>query len=548
MKKISIEPLGESALVTTGTPLLAALLAKELNVKMSCGGKGICSTCHVRVSEGMDQLSPIGTNERRTLSLVADSTPESRLACQTSVYGDGVTVRVPEGMYIEKADDLLSLLGTLALENILHPITGAVLIPKSKFITRTLLEQSRSLEQEVKRLREEGSGSSVADSTSQVSFTASSIAARPILTGTTQFLVRATAETKTASSTPSSTIYNSATVVTPPPSAQPRSGMPPTDLISTSLTRIEPPKWIPSVAHTQLVHTRPIRNLPSPSQEVTAVHAGAQVDKYLLLECVGKGGTGVVYRALHTKLKTLVAVKFLRADLGATDNAALERLALEAQLLAQLNHQNVVRVLDFEDHPTRPYVVMEFVDGLSASDLIKQSGRVAAGRAVEIALQTACGLEAARQLGIVHRDVKPGNILVPRTGGCKLVDLGLATMSRPDLSARSGERPLAQLEGTVGYMSPESLTGELGDHRSDIYSLGATLFHLITGRLPFVGRSAAEVILQHLKKPPPDLHDFAPEIAPALSTVIRTMMAKSPRDRYQEYSELRQDLLEYQQN
>jgi ferredoxin len=114
MKKLLLQPLGETALVTTGTPLLAALLAKDMSVLMSCGGKGICSTCHVKVCEGMEDLSPMQPKERRTLSLVADTTPESRLACQAQVYGDGIVVRVPDGMYIEKADDLLALLGTPA--------------------------------------------------------------------------------------------------------------------------------------------------------------------------------------------------------------------------------------------------------------------------------------------------------------------------------------------------------------------------------------------------------------------------------------------------
>jgi serine/threonine protein kinase len=200
----------------------------------------------------------------------------------------------------------------------------------------------------------------------------------------------------------------------------------------------------------------------------------------------------------------------------------------------------VVRVLDFEDHPTRPYVVMEFVDGLTAADLIRQSGRLAPARAVEVALDVTAALTAAHAIGMIHRDVKPGNVLVTRAGGSKLVDLGLATLARPEADAAdAGSEPP---EGTIGYMSPEALTGAPCDHRSDIYSLGATLFHLAAGRLPFAGRSAAEVILKHLRQPPPALHESVPGVPPQLSAVIQAMMAKDPAGRYQTYEDLRSDL------
>ncbi len=546
MKKLTIQPIGESALVTTGAPLLSALLAKDLKILMSCGGKGICSTCHVRIRCGMDQLSPISPKERRTLALVADSGPDSRLACQTAVYGDGVEVVVPEGMYIEKADDLLSLLGTRAPENILHPITGVILIPKGKIITRTMLEQSRSLEQEVKRLRESNSDSTHSNLCQRPSFTASGVSIRPNLSGTTQFLHRTTLDSRLlGTSTPPPQLPQPF-----PPTSGPSPGMP-------SNTRSVPPSTTPtqnlfgaSVVPTTGSETRnsapPIpasrAEVPAPPAPATPFQPGSQIDKYLLLEMVGKGGAGVVYRALHTKLKTLVAVKFLRTDSGEVSPASLERLAQEAQLLAQLSHPNIVRVLDFEDHPTRPYVVMEFVDGLTAADLIKQSGRVASPRALQIVLDVIAGLEAAYKMGIIHRDVKPGNILVSRDGTCKLVDLGLATLHQPALNANASDRTSGPIAGTVGYIAPEVLNGGIGDHRADIYSLGATIFHLIAGRLPFLGRSTAEVVFKHLQQPPPILHELVPDAPHELSTIIQTMMAKSPTDRYQDYSDLREEL------
>lgn len=524
MKKIALEPLGDSALVATGAPVLSALLAKDLKVLMSCGGKGICSTCHVRVCDGMDQLSPIGTKERRTLALVADATPESRLACQATVYGDGVTVTVPAGMYIERAEDLLGLLGTRAPENVLHPVNGAILIPKGKLITRTLLEQSRNLEQEVRHLKGGDSKLGTGPGEARPAFTASGIAARRAPSSqTTHAITRASVETKSNPGGASKPL--AAPVHTPPPARPVETG--------TSRTNVAP--FARASVGTSIVPVQPIA--PAATVVATpppvAVHAGAQVGKYLLLEQVGKGGAGVVYRALHTTLKTLVAVKFLRTDTH--DEGGRERLAREAQLLAQMSHPNVVRVLDFEDHPERPYVVMEFVDGLTAADLIAQSGRLAPGRAVEVALDVAAGLSAAHALGIVHRDVKPGNVLVARSGGSKLVDLGLATRARLDTADGPSS---GAIEGTVGYMSPEALSAGPTDHRADIYSLGATLFHLAAGRLPFVGNSLTAVMMKHLHQPPPVLHELVPEAPAQLSALIQTMMAKVPGQRFQTYADL----------
>lgn len=521
MKKVAIEPVGGSALVTTGTSLLSVLLEKDMQVLMACGGKGICSTCHVKVCGGMDQLSPMGARERRTLSLVADTTPESRLACQTSVHGEGVVIRVPEGMYIERAEDLLSLLGKPATENILHPVTGAILIPRGKMITRTLLEQSRSIEQELKKLREsETNNSPPADSGRHANFTASGLSTRPNFSSAVQVTSR------------SSRV------------------LPPVQEKSASGTRT--PVSVPAVSTDSLVpaNSQQVSQISSSSTlgvtpaPVVAIQPGVTVDKYLLLECVGKGGAGVVYRALHTKLKNLVAVKFLRPDQQASDHGALHRLAREAQFLAQLNHPNVVRVIDFEDHPTRPYVVMEFVDGLTVSDLIKQSGRISPLRSIEIILDVAAGLEAAWKLEIVHRDVKPGNILVARDGRSKLVDLGLATISAPTSPSNARGAELSQVEGTAGYISPEAINRANVDHRSDIYSLGATLFHMLTGRLPFEGRSPYEVMMKHLQQPPPTLNKLVPGIPPHLSEIIQVTLAKDPAMRHQTYEDLRAELQE----
>ncbi len=568
MKKVALQPLADSTLVETGGTLLSGLLRKDLNVLMACGGKGLCSTCHVWVKRGGENLSPVADRERRTLSLVADARPESRLACQCRVHGEGVEVEVPKGMYIESADDLVALLGTRAEVNILHPVTAAVLIAKGKLITRTMLEQSRGVAQDLQRAR---AGGAETDTGSQRVFLASGVGTRPVFTTTTHHASRTVYEpgresgaipvppSRQGPSNPPSTTFRRPNDQHPPsesnPLARPGTATNPVLHLSTAVgnpaartpgggdpaaglsTSVVPPLAPPPDAPPARV-AGGTRSVPVPLQP------GSQIGKYLLIECIGKGGAGVVYRALHTKLKTPVAVKFLRPEVLAGDPDALGRFTHEAQLLAQLIHPNVVRVLDYEDEPTRPYVVMEYVDGLSAADLLKQCGRVAPERATGITLDVIDGLDAARKIGVVHRDVKPGNVLLPREGPSKLVDLGLAVVARSDTSGGvPSPSQSAPVEGTVGYMPPEQALGSTVDHRSDQYSLGCTLYHLVTGQLPFAGRSVPEVIMAHLRKPPTPPHEVAPGIPPALSRVILTMLEKSASDRYQDYATLRAELL-----
>lgn len=152
-KELTFQPINESLMVPTNSDVLQALLAKDLNVLMACGGKGICATCHVKIREGAEQLTPRTSREERTLSFITGVEPRSRLACQCRVLGDGVVVELPEGMYLERVEDLMSLLGTRAEKNILHPINGSTLIAKGKIITRSRLEELRNLNAEVADLR-----------------------------------------------------------------------------------------------------------------------------------------------------------------------------------------------------------------------------------------------------------------------------------------------------------------------------------------------------------------------------------------------------------
>jgi serine/threonine protein kinase len=236
-------------------------------------------------------------------------------------------------------------------------------------------------------------------------------------------------------------------------------------------------------------------------------------------------------------LKSIVAMKFLKPSSPGGTGALLERFGNEARLLAQLNHPNVVRVLDFEDNSTLPYVVMEFVDGSSASELLKQQGRLPLAKVLSILSQATRGLMAALHLGIIHRDVKPANILVDKLGIAKLVDLGLAVQMQSDDGTELGKGRGA--EGTAGYMSPEQLQdGSSIDHRSDIYSLGVTFYHLLTGRLPFTGSNRNEVFFKHMTATPTAPHEICPDVPVEVSQIILKMMEKHPLDRPQTYEEV----------
>lgn len=264
-----------------------------------------------------------------------------------------------------------------------------------------------------------------------------------------------------------------------------------------------------------------------------SLQIGAVLGRYRLLNRLGTGGAGVVFRAVNTKLDMPVAVKVLHES--AQNRNKLEELRAEARLLAQINHPNVVRVFDFEDDHSIPYLVMEYVEGLNLNDVLKQRGPLNWRDAVSICLQAAEGLRAASKMGIVHRDIKPGNILLTDEGVAKVTDLGLGRfLSVTDDSAQRGT-----FVGTVSYMAPEqALCVPNLDCRADMYALGATLYHLLTGKPPFTGTSAAKVLLEHQKSAvvPPDQH--VPGLPAAVSGLVVRLLAKSPTNRFPDYNGL----------
>lgn len=537
MKSVMLEPIHESSTVQTGTFLLKALLAKECSVLMSCNGNGLCATCHVHVREGMQQLSPMTDRERRTLSVISGTDSRSRLACQCRIMGDGVSVELPRGMYIEKAEDLLSLLGTRATDNILHPINGSILIVKGKIITRARIEELAHLREDVRK---------------------------------TQGPEHSTSSRKAAAfSAPVGQTPPTPPVALPPASrslpvpAKPVPQMP-TDGPSSDAIRKADPSLVPFASEETVPDMRLVE---VPDDEMDSVELfcrsanpttfktivgsngsrnknlplepGTVLGKCVLMEVIGQGGSGTVYRALHKSLNIPVAVKVLRLSNTSEDQQYRERLMAEARLLAQLNHQHVIRVWDVEDHPVTPWLVLELVEGTTLELLIRQSGRIMPDRAVKLMRQIASGLSAAWEIGIVHRDVKPANVLLTREGKARLADLGLARVVARDQPGNSGAPLNDVAEGTAAYMSPEQAdVDNVVDHRSDMYSLGATFYHAVTGSVPFPGRNWMDVLMKHASQPIIPPHQIVPGLPTTISCIIGRMMAKKPMDRYARWEDL----------
>lgn len=285
--------------------------------------------------------------------------------------------------------------------------------------------------------------------------------------------------------------------------------------------------------------------LALPKCAVRRVAVGDRLGKCLLTEALGRGGSCAVFRALHQGLNIAVAVKVLQPEGGEFPRRAYEQLRSEARLLAQLNHPHIVRALDFEDDPALPYLVLEIVEGPSLSDVIMQSGRLSFERACQVIGDIVEALAALWVLGAVHRDVKPGNILLTRAGAARLADLGTAVLlPDPETTTVANVETLdEEVAGTAAYLAPEQfLAPATVDHRADVYALGATFYEAVTGRLPFEGRSRAELLMKHAREQPAPPHQLVPELGAKVSEIILTMMAKDPDDRYQSAPELREAL------
>jgi hypothetical protein len=262
-----------------------------------------------------------------------------------------------------------------------------------------------------------------------------------------------------------------------------------------------------------------------------AMRARRIFNNFELVELIGEGGMGSVFKAYDHNLGRMVALKVLRREMSAREDERT-KLEQEARITASVNHPHVVRVYSFGEADGQFYLAMELVEKGSLDDLMSVQTRVSEVQVLEIGLQIAQGLEAASEKGLIHRDVKPGNILFSDAHTTKIVDFGLARVLEEEAEARG------EIWGTPYYIAPERLNYEPEDFRSDIYSLGGTLFHAIAGRPPFEAESASLVALKQIKSQPVSLEAFAPDVTPETAYVINRMLEKNPDDRYASYAEL----------
>ncbi|HET7668425.1 MAG TPA: Stk1 family PASTA domain-containing Ser/Thr kinase [Mycobacterium sp.] len=265
-------------------------------------------------------------------------------------------------------------------------------------------------------------------------------------------------------------------------------------------------------------------------------------DRYELGEILGFGGMSEVHLARDLRLHRDVAIKVLRADL-ARDPSFYLRFRREAQNAAALNHPAIVAVYDTGEAETTngplPYIVMEYVDGVTLRDIVHTEGPMPAKRAIEVIADACQALNFSHQHGIIHRDVKPANIMISKIGAVKVMDFGIARA----LADANSVTQTAAVIGTAQYLSPEQARGEKVDARSDVYSLGCVLYEILTGEPPFIGDSPVAVAYQHVREDPIPPSQRHKDISPELDAVVLKALAKNPDNRYQSAAEMRADLV-----
>ncbi|KWV34514.1 Stk1 family PASTA domain-containing Ser/Thr kinase [Micromonospora rifamycinica] len=266
--------------------------------------------------------------------------------------------------------------------------------------------------------------------------------------------------------------------------------------------------------------------------------------RYQVGELLGYGGMAEVHRGRDLRLGRDVAIKMLRTDL-ARDATFQMRFRREAQNAASLNHPAIVAVYDTGEETaptgeTLPFIVMEFVNGRTLKEVLGVEGRLQPRRALEICADMCAALEFSHRHGIIHRDIKPGNVMLTQTGQVKVMDFGIAR------ALASGATTMTQTSAVIGtaqYLSPEQARGEAVDARSDVYAAGCVLFELVCGHPPFVGDSPVSVAYQHVREAPPTPSDINPDVTPAIDAIVLKALSKNPLNRYQSAGEMRADLL-----
>ena len=261
-------------------------------------------------------------------------------------------------------------------------------------------------------------------------------------------------------------------------------------------------------------------------------------ERYRLEEKIGSGGMSSVYRAFDPMLERWVAIKLMHRDIS-NDPDQLERFRREARAVAQLNHPHVVTVIDAGEDDGAPYIVFEYVEGETLKERIRRLGRLPVSEAVAYAIEIGRALESAHANRLVHRDVKPQNVLIDRDGRAKVTDFGIAR----SLEAQ-GLTATGRVLGTTDYVSPEQALGHEVTGQSDIYSLGIVLYEMLTGETPFKADTQVAVAMKHVRDPLPDVQRRRPEISAALAAVVERSTAKETQNRYPSVSQMVHDLEE----
>ena len=259
-------------------------------------------------------------------------------------------------------------------------------------------------------------------------------------------------------------------------------------------------------------------------------------DRYQIIKSIGEGGMANVYLAYDTILDRNVAVKLLRGDL-ASDEKFVHRFQREALSASSLNHPNIVEVYDVGEDNGDYYIVMEYIEGKHLKDLIKKRGKLTISEVVDIMLQITDGMSIAHDSYIIHRDIKPQNIMILENGLVKITDFGIAmAMNATQLTQTNS------VMGSVHYIPPEQASGKGSSLQSDIYSMGIVMYELLTGKLPFKGDNAVEIALKHLKEPMPNIREELPNLPMSIENIILRATAKNPKNRYTDAKEMHEDL------
>ena len=262
---------------------------------------------------------------------------------------------------------------------------------------------------------------------------------------------------------------------------------------------------------------------------------GLTVGRYVILERLGEGGRGRVFKAQHRLMGRLVALKVIAPEIAARASS-IARFYREMRLIGRLDHPNVIRAFDADQIGDLLYIVMEYLAGRSLDHVLEHRGALPAAEVVDYMAQAALGLTHAHERGIVHRDVKPHNLFLSDDGQVKVLDLGLSALMEVD-SGASYATAAGMVVGTVHYMSPEQALALNVDFRSDLFSLGCTMYHLLSGCLPFPGETFAECLALRIKGQPTPITDFRPDLSPRVIQLLEKLMARRPEDRFQTASE-----------